>query len=67
MVSGARSITARSSPAIQKPHFGQTPASYPAHCGLRVPSAKMKLVIQQRIMKSFSLIFFKPLREFIIG
>ena len=34
---------------------------------LRVPSAKIKLVIQQRIMKSLSRIFLRPLREFMIG
>lgn len=38
IVSGARSMTALSSPAIQKPHLSQTPAASPAHTALLVPS-----------------------------
>lgn len=34
IVSGARSMTALSSPAIQKPHLSQTPAASPAHTAL---------------------------------
>ena len=38
IVSGARSMTALSSPAIQKPHLSQTPAASLAHTSLLVPS-----------------------------
>ena len=38
IVSGARSMTALSSPAIQKPHLSQIPAASPAHTALLVPS-----------------------------
>lgn len=51
IVSGARSMTALSSPAIQKPHLSQTPAASPAHTALLVPSVKMKLLIQQAFLK----------------
>ena len=47
IVSGARSMTALYSPAIQKPHLSQTPA----HTALLVPSVKMKLLIQQAFLK----------------
>lgn len=67
IVSGLSSITADSSPAMQKPHLSHIPSDSPAHCGLRVPSAYMKLVIQQQRLKRLSLIFNNPLREFMIG
>ena len=51
IVSGAKSMTALSSPAIQKPHLSQTPAASPAHTALLVPSVKMKLLIQQAFLK----------------
>ena len=54
IVSGARSMTALSSPAIQKPHLSQTPAASPAHTALLVPSVKMKLLIQQAFLKFMS-------------
>ena len=38
IVSGLSSITADSSPAMQKPHLSQIPSDSPMHCGLRVPS-----------------------------
>ena len=51
IVSGARSMIAISSPAIQKPHLSQTPAASPAHTALLVPSVKMKLLIQHAFLK----------------
>lgn len=51
IVSGARSMTALSSPVIQKPHLSQTPAASPAHTALLVPSVKMKLLIRQAFLK----------------
>ena len=51
IVSGARFMTALSSPAIQKPHLSRTPAASPAHTAHLVPSVKMKLLILQTFLK----------------